>query len=223
MTGPIRSAVVARRLRQRASTRRTRSGRGRPAAGRCRARRARRAGRPGSTTRCRRRRPSRRCRWRCRARSSVVRSRRARSPIVPTRSRSPARQPAGRGRRPGRGSRRDRRDVVDHPAVEQRRPGGGAGRDLAVVGDQHDRPALGVEVGEQRRRWPRRCGCRGCRSARRRARSPDRRRAPGRSRPAGARRRTARPGGGAAAVGEPDGAERVPRPASIRRRRGTPA
>ena len=127
-----------------------------------------------------------------------MRSRRARSPIVPTRSEVGDAQPAARPtvRRSGRAiaSRRDRRDVVDDPAVEHRDPPGRAGGDLAVVGDQHDRAARCVELGEQVRRSRRRCGCRGCRSARRRARSPGRRRGPGRWRPAGARRPTAAPG-----------------------------
>ena len=153
---------------------------------------------------------------------SAVRSGRDRSPIVPTRSRSRPCMPARREPSAARCTPSRRRDVVDDPAVEQGDPPGGAGRDLAVVGDQDDRPPARVEVGEQPDDGLARAAVEVARSARRRARSPGHRPAPGRWRHAGARRRTARRDGGRRARR----ARRRPAPRrrrARRRRLGTPA
>ena len=98
---------------------------------------------------------------------SSVRDRRSAARPTAVRARS-----TRRSRRAARASCRGSL-VVDHHAVAQldtRR--GAARRDLAVVGDQHDRRPAACRSREQRRGSRRRCGCRGCRWARRRARSP---------------------------------------------------
>ena len=130
------------------------SGRARRAAGRCRARRAGRGGRPGSTPRCRRPRPSRRCRWRCPSAVSAVRE----PPGCAGRSCRRAARSARRSRlRERRRSMaravmpRPHATSLDDAAVEHRDAPRGARRDVAVVGDQHDRAAPLVQVGEQRR------------------------------------------------------------------------
>ena len=78
-----------------------------------------------------------------------MRERRARRPIVPTRARSTRRSrlTSSPARRHAHAARL--RDVLGDPAVEDGDAPGGARRDLAFVGDQHDRPAPLVEVGEE--------------------------------------------------------------------------
>ena len=99
------------------------------------------------------------------------------------------------------------------PPVAQRHARGAARRCAWSWVITHDRRAGARAAREQRRGSRRRCGSRGCRSARRPARSPARRRWPGRWRPAGARRRTARPAGGRMRCAEADPLERAAAPA----------
>ena len=153
---------------------------------------------------------------------SSVRSRRERSPTVPTRARS-----TGRSRLTQVGARilmpRPASSSTTAPSRSDTRRGARAAISRSWVISTIVRPVAcrsTSSVDDRRRR----CGCRGCRSARRRGRSPGRRRARGRCRPAGARRRTARRGGGRALGAEADGVERrrgaaQPFAAARRRRR----
>ena len=117
VTGPMRAVVSPRRLGQRRRVAERRLPGRDPQQVGAEARRAGRRRRPGSTPRCRRRRPSTAMPMAMPSAVSAVRERRARSPIVPTRARS-----TRRSRLPvaARCSCARLRDVVGDPAVEDR-------------------------------------------------------------------------------------------------------
>ena len=118
------------------------------------------------------------------------------------------------GRRRAGGSVRSARvgRVADHaPSRISTRRGKAAAISRSCVITTIVEPAA-VQLAAAAPGCPRRSGCRGCRSARRRTRSPAARRAPARSRRAGARRPTASTAGASSRCAEPDALERLARP-----------
>ena len=132
------------------------------------------AGSPGSRRRRRRRRPSRRSRSRSRAPTAPPAAAASAGPASATREQlaraaaAPCRSPvSGAGER-AVGGRRSCALVRDDLAVAHLDPARERRRDVLVVGDQHQRRAVGRELVQQAARPRRRTSSRGSRSARRR-------------------------------------------------------
>ena len=137
---------------------------------------------------------------------SIVRTGRERaSPTVPVRARSTGRRRLTMPARAAIGA--TARSIVLAVATVPSCTADAArevGGDLAIVGDHHHRRTVGMQRAGTARGSPPRCGCRGCRSARRRATAPARPPAPGRSPRVGARRPTAGSGRCLARSTQPD-------------------